>query len=160
VVLDCRCPISLSIYTYGIGTAFKQLRKDPQKLDALKKAFASDTAFKGFVKLMGFSLAKGDRAVFSLFVDALTEDPELKAIKEELLNEERRVSEMVTTLSGEDNHLWFRPWLSQSILLRGSTIHPLSAIEVAALRNRRRKVQKPHNDELMRIAIAGVAMGC
>lgn len=144
---------------YGTGTAFEKLRKDPKKLEALKMAFASDMAFKGFVKLMGFSLAKGDRAVFSLFADALTQDPELKAIKEELLNEEKRVSEMVTILSGEDNHLWFRPWLSQSILLRGSTIHPLSVIEVAALRNRRQKVQKPHNDELLRIAIAGVAIG-
>jgi len=147
---------------YGIGTAFEQLRRDPEKLEALKEAFTSDMAFKGFVKLMGFSLAKGDRAVFSFFADALislTKDPNLKAIKEELLNEEKRVAEMVYTLSGEKNYLWFRPWLSESILLRGSTVHPLSAIEVAALKNRRQRVQKLHNDELLRIAIAGTAVG-
>lgn len=144
---------------YGIGTAFEQLRKDPGKLDALKKAFETDMPFRGFVKLMGFSLAKGDRAVFSLFVDALTDDPELKAAAEELLEEEGRVSEMVTLLSGQNNHLWFRPWLAESIRLRGSTIHPLSAMEAAALRNRRHKIEKPHNDELLRIAIAGVAIG-
>ncbi|NIM15187.1 MAG: phosphoenolpyruvate carboxylase [Candidatus Aminicenantes bacterium] len=144
---------------YGIGTAFDQLRKDPQKLSALKQAFVSDMAFKGFVKLMGFSLAKGDRAVFSFFADALITEPGLKAVKEKLLEEEKRVSEMVATLSGEDSLLWFRPWLSESILLRGSTIHPLSAFEVAAMRNRRRNIQRPHNDELLRIAIAGVAIG-
>lgn len=144
---------------YGVGTAFEQLRKDPGKLKALKQAFEVDMAFKGFVKLMGFSLAKGDRAVFSLFADVLTDDPELRAVAGELLMEEERVSGMVTFLSGESNHLWFRPWLAESILLRGSTIHPLSVIEVAALRNRRRDVQKPHNDELLRIAIAGVAIG-
>lgn len=144
---------------YGIGTAFEQLCKDPGKREALKKAFDNDMAFKGFVKLMGFSLAKGDRAVFSLFADALTGDPDLRAVRDELLDEEKRVSEMVKVLSGENNRLWFRPWLSESILLRGSTIHPLSAMEVAALRNRRRNVQKPHNDELLRIAIAGTAIG-
>lgn len=144
---------------YGIGTAFQTLRKDPEKLDALKEAFVSNIAFKGFIKLIGFSLAKGDRAVFSLFADALAEDPESQTVKDELLAEEKRVSEMVTILSGEDNHLWFRPWLSESILLRGSTIHPLSVIEVMALRNRRRKILKPHNDELLRIAIAGTAIG-
>jgi phosphoenolpyruvate carboxylase len=117
-------------------------------------------AFKGFVKLMGFSLAKGDRAVFTLFADALLADhPALQPIKEELLAEEKRVAEMVTVLSGEDNHLWFRPWLAESILLRGSTIHPLSALEITALRNRRRQVQKPYNDELLRISIAGVSVG-
>jgi phosphoenolpyruvate carboxylase len=108
---------------------------------------------------MGFSLAIGDRAVFSFFSDALVTEPGLKAVKEELLAEEKRVSEMVAALSGEDNLLWFRPWLSESILLRGSTIHPLSAFEVAAMRNRRRNVRRPYNDELLRIAIAGVAIG-
>ncbi|MGD2087572.1 MAG: phosphoenolpyruvate carboxylase [Candidatus Aminicenantes bacterium] len=144
---------------YGIGTAFAQLRQNPQKLEALKQAFESDMAFRGFVKLMGFSLAKGDRAVFTLFADALTKEPELKAIKEELLDEEKRVSEMVTALSGQDNYLWFRPWLSQSILFRGSTIHPLSVIEVAALRNRHQNREKPYNEELLRISIAGTAVG-
>ncbi len=144
---------------YGIGTAFERLRGDPEKLAALKEAFDRDMPFKGFVKLMGFSLAKGDRAVFSLFADVLTDDPDLRVIRDELLAEEERVSVMVRELSGEDNLLWFRPWLSESILLRGSTIHPLSVMEVAALRNRRRKVQRPHNDELLRIAIAGAAIG-
>lgn len=144
---------------YGIGTAFERLCREPGKLEALKKAFDENIAFRGFVKLMGFSLAKGDRAVFSLFADALADDPGLGAIRDELLDEEERVSGMVRTLSGEDSLLWFRPWLSESILLRGSTIHPLSAIEVSALRNRRRGVQKPFNDELLRIAIAGTAIG-
>ncbi|MCP5054993.1 MAG: phosphoenolpyruvate carboxylase [bacterium] len=144
---------------YGLGTAFQKLRSDRGKLDALKEAFKSNMPFKGFVKLMGFSLAKGDRAVFSLFADVLADDPELKTVKDQLLEEEKRVSEMVKILSGQENPLWFRPWLSESILLRGSTIHPLSAIEVAALRNRRQELQKPHNDELLRIAIAGVAIG-
>ncbi len=144
---------------YGVGTAFARLRQDPQKLEALKKAFESDMAFRGFVKLMGFSLAKGDRAVFTFFADALTKEPELKVVKEELLGEEKRVSEMVTALSGQDNYLWFRPWLSQSILLRGSTIHPLSVIEVAALRNRHQNIERPYNEELLRISIAGTAVG-
>jgi phosphoenolpyruvate carboxylase len=144
---------------YGIGTAFEQISKDPQKLTALKDAFVADMAFKGFVKLMGFSLAKGDRAVFSLFADTLAAEPGLKEVKQRLLNEEKRVWSMVRTLSGEDDILWFRPWLTQSIRLRGSIIHPLSALEVTALRNRRREVQLPQNDELLRITIAGVATG-
>jgi phosphoenolpyruvate carboxylase len=145
---------------YGIGTAFQQLRRDPEKLGALWQAYESDMAFKGFVKLLGFSLAKGDRAVFTFFADALLADaPGLKIIKEELLAEEKRAAEMVAVLSGQDNPLWFRPWLTQSILLRGSTIHPLSVLEVAALRDRRRQVQKPYIDELLRISIAGVSVG-
>lgn len=144
---------------YGIGTAFMHLRKDPVKLAALQEAFRNNSAFKGYVKLMGFSLAKGDRTVFSLFADLLAPDPESHTVKEKLLAEEQRVREMVKNLAGEDNLLWFRPWLSQSILLRGSTIHPLSLIELAALQNRRQNVQKPHNDEILRIAIAGVAVG-
>ncbi|MCP5102776.1 MAG: phosphoenolpyruvate carboxylase [bacterium] len=150
---------------YGIGTAFQQMREDGEKLAALKNAFDSDKTFRGFVKLMGFSLAKGDRAVFSFFADALAAAggdagvPGLEAVKELLLAEEKRVADMVTVLSGREDHLWFRPWLAESILLRGSTIHPLSVIEVSALRNRRRKIERPHNDELLRIAIAGTAVG-
>lgn len=144
---------------YGIGYAFMHLRKDPVKLAALLEAFRGNRAFKGFVKLMGFSLAKGDRSVFSLFAHRLAPEPELQSVKEKLLAEEQRVVEMVKTLSGEENLLWFRPWLSQSILLRGSTIHPISLIELAALENRRQNMHKPHNDEILRIAIAGVAVG-
>ncbi|MCP4221313.1 MAG: phosphoenolpyruvate carboxylase [bacterium] len=144
---------------YGIGTAFEQMRSDPAKLSALKKAFDANISLKGFIKLLGFSLAKGDRAVFSLFVDTLVDEPDLMAVKEKLLKEERRAVEMVSVLTGSDNILWFQPWLAQSILMRGSAIHPLSVIEVAALRNRRKKIQKEHNDELLRIAIAGTAIG-
>jgi phosphoenolpyruvate carboxylase len=144
---------------YGIGTAFEIMRKNPVKLEALKKAFDSDKAFKGFVKLMGFSLAKGDRAVFSLFADTLTDLPELKTIKNLLLREEKRVTEMVRFLSGHVNLLWFRPWLSESIRYRGSTIHPLSAIEISALLSRHQQTPKPKTNELLRISIAGTAIG-
>jgi len=144
---------------YGIGTAYMQLRRDPDKLAALQKAFETNQAFKAFIKLMGFSLAKGDRAVFSLFASQLAPEPEMQTIKEKLMAEERRVMEMVKTLSGKDHLLWFRPWLSQSILLRGSTIHPLSLIQLAALQNRRQNVGKTHTDEILRSAIAGVAVG-
>jgi phosphoenolpyruvate carboxylase len=144
---------------YGIGTAFQLLSKTPEKLSALQNAYKNDMAFRGFVKLMGFSIAKGDRAVFSLFADTLANEPKLKILQKVLLDEEERVSQMIQTLSLQNNHLWFRPWLAKSILLRGSTIHPLSVIEVMALRSRRQNIQQLYNDELLRIAIAGVAVG-
>ncbi|MCK4765133.1 MAG: phosphoenolpyruvate carboxylase, partial [Candidatus Aminicenantes bacterium] len=144
---------------YGIGTAFAELSRRPEKLAKIKEAFDTDLAFKGFVKLMGFSLAKGDRAVFSFFVDTLTQEPALLDVKEQLLAEEQRVAHMVHTLSGEESYLWFRPWLAESILLRGSIIHSLSALEVKALRQRHSGVREEGNDELLRIAIAGTAIG-
>jgi len=144
---------------YGVGMAFTQLCQDPEKLEAVKNAFNNDMAFRGFIKLMGFSLAKGDRSVFTFFADALAKEPELNDIKEELLNEEKRVTEMVTILSGHNDYLWFRPWLSQSILFRGSSIHPLSVIELSALKNKNQKKAKPFNDELLRMSIAGTAVG-
>jgi phosphoenolpyruvate carboxylase len=144
---------------YGIGTAFARLSKNPEKLKALKEEFKTNISFKGFIKLLGFSLAKGDGAVFSLLVDTLVKDPELKVVKEHLIAEEQRARQMVLILSEEQELLWFRPWLAESIKLRGSSIHPLSVIEVAALRRRRMGIPKPHNDELLRIAIAGTAIG-
>lgn len=144
---------------YGIGTAFSQLSKHQEKLEALKSEFETNISFKGFIKLLGFSLAKGDQAVFSLFVDTLVNDPGLIEVKENLIAEEQRARQMVTSLSGEQDLLWFRPWLAESIKKRGSSIHPLSIIEAAALRSRREGIPKLHNDELLRIAIAGTAIG-
>ncbi len=144
---------------YGIGTAFEQLRQDPEKFKALREAYKNDNAFKGVIKLMGFSLAKGDRAVFSLYTDILAKEPGLETVKKELLEEEERVRRMVSAISGEDDFLWFRPWLGESILLRGSTIHPLSVIEVMALRNRRQGILGGQNDDVLRTAVAGSAIG-
>jgi phosphoenolpyruvate carboxylase len=144
---------------YGIGSAFADMSKHPEKLKALKEEFETNISFKGFIKLLGFSLAKGDGAVFSLLVDTLVKDPELMKVKESLIAEEQRARQMILFLSGEQELLWFRPWLAESIKLRGSSIHPLSVIEAAALRSRRRGIPKLHNDELLRIAIAGTAIG-
>jgi phosphoenolpyruvate carboxylase len=144
---------------YGIGTAFAQLSKYPEKRNALKEEFKTNISFRGFIKLLGFSLAKGDGAVFSFLVDTLVKDQELKTVYENLVAEEQRARRMVLELSGEQELLWFRPWLAESIKLRGSSIHPLSVIEVGALHSRRMGVPKPHNDELLRIAIAGTAIG-
>jgi len=125
----------------------------------MKEEFESNISFKGFIKLLAFSLAKGDGAVFSFMVDTLVKDPDLLSVKEHLMAEEQQARQMVYALSGEEELLWYRPWLAESIKLRGSSIHPLSVIELAALRSRRMEIPKQHNDELLRIAIAGTAIG-
>jgi hypothetical protein len=54
-------------------------------------------------------------------------------------------------VSGGKDHLWFRPWLKESIYFRSSMIHPLNVIQKIALE----KSYQP----LLRTTVAGISSG-
>ena len=108
---------------------------------------------------MAFSLAKGDRAVFAFFAKELSKEKTMRQMLQELEQEEKRVFHFIRCVSQQKDILWFRPWLAQSIRLRSSTIHPLSALEVISLKQRRQNPNNTINNELLRAAVAGTAIG-
>jgi phosphoenolpyruvate carboxylase len=135
---------------WGIGSTWKELNKDEKNL--LKDAFANDSFFSSFIKLLAFSLAKVNLAIWFSYLQNSKLDTELiKKYQDIFQNEFNSCIEFIQELSGEENILWFRPWLEKSIKLRSTMIHPLNMSQIIALKN--------NEAPLLRESVTGIASG-
>lgn len=86
----------------------------------------------------------------SYLEELLPEDDFIKW-KEIFISELERTIEFFKFLTGEENFIWFRPWLEESIDLRSPKIDPLNFLQIYALKNK--------EVELLRETVTGVACG-
>lgn len=134
---------------YGIGTAFFNLKKEDQI--AIIESFEESHFLRSFIKILGFTLAKVELSIFELYIDKLASTPQSKELYEQLALELLLVKKFFTKVSGQKNYLWYRPWLLESIELRGAMIHPLNVIQIIAM--------KRENLDLLKESVAGIACG-
>lgn len=120
---------------WGVGSAWRAM-SDRERED-LKHAFRSEPVFTSFVKALAFTLAKVELPLWHIYLDESGLDPALtKRFYESFADELSAAGEMVRSLSGSDNPLWFKPWLGASIRLRSPIIHPLNLLQVLSLESR------------------------
>lgn len=136
---------------WGIGSALKS--SNPLERTQLQKSFTDDPLLRSFVKVLGFTLAKVELPIWRIYLEQshLNRDHALRVFAE--FQEEYDLAvEFVQMMSGETNLLWFRPWLSTSVMLRSAMIHPLNLLQILN--------QGPHSSQkLVRETVTGIASG-
>jgi phosphoenolpyruvate carboxylase len=135
---------------WGIGQAWSQSSKE-EKL-ALKKAFESQPVFTSYIKALGFTLAKVELSIFRLYLEnsGLTKE-EANAHYQAFAKEFELTLKAYREICAQQNLMWFRPWLGESIALRSPMIHPLNLLQILA--------HQDHDVQLLRLTVTGISSG-
>tara|TARA_R110002072_G_scaffold534_6_gene4011 strand:- start:183349 stop:185715 length:2367 start_codon:yes stop_codon:yes gene_type:complete len=137
---------------WGVGSAWKEYKKDEKKVKNITKAYASSEIFASFVRSLGFTLSKVDLQIFKLYLHKSDLSPERqKIIFQEFLEEYNLACQFVFAITSNRNLLWFKPWLKDSITLRSSMIHPLNILQILG--------NKENDLDLVRKTVAGISSG-
>ena len=136
---------------WGVGSAWQASSADEK--DKLRRAFQNEPVFSSYVKALGFTLAKVDLAIWFMYLEnsvglSIAKRDSAKSLFEEEL---RKTTLFLSELTGEENWLWFRPWLGESILLRSSLIHPLNLLQILA--------HQEKDNRLLRLTVTGISSG-
>lgn len=135
---------------WGIGATWSESSAEHRK--QLQAAFRADPFFSSFIKLLAFSLAKVDLEIwFSYLRHSTLEKTVAQDFMRRFEAEFLATQKCVQDITGEENLLWFRPWLKASIELRSTMIHPLNMAQIVAL--------KTGDAALLRETVTGVASG-
>jgi phosphoenolpyruvate carboxylase len=135
---------------WGIGSSWKELSV-LQKAELIKE-YKTSPILQTYLKNLGFTLAKIEFGVWKFHIEhtqLTTKEKNTwnKTIEIEL----KAVHEFFNALTDNNDLLWFRPWLAQSIFYRSSMIHPLNVIQKIALE------RKDH--VLLRETVTGISCG-
>lgn len=135
---------------WGVGSYWEQLTTEEKK--KYQGIFKKSSLFASYIRLLGFTLAKMELNIFALYLQSSSLPAELKSETEKRFRREFSLcKKALHEISGESQLLWYRPWLQDSIHLRSPLIHPLSVLQLIALKN---------NDvPLLRETVTGVASG-
>ncbi len=135
---------------WGVGSAWQQSSAEQKK--ALKKSFRNNPVFTSYIKALGFTLAKVELAVFSMYLEQSGLAPEqIRKARQDFAAEFEKTLRCHTEISGQKNPLWFRPWLGESIVLRSPMIHPLNLLQILA--------EKRKDKQLLRLTVTGISSG-
>jgi phosphoenolpyruvate carboxylase len=135
---------------WGVGSAWT--KADQTQRRALAAAFREEPVFTSYVKALAFTLAKVELPLWRLYLDESGLAIEMqerfyKAFTEEV----EGAAEMVRAVTGQNDPLWFKPWLGASIRLRSPIIHPLNLLQLLSLEG--------GDLVLFRVTAAGISAG-
>ncbi len=135
---------------WGVGHAWKKL--DDGERARMRELYRHNDLLSSYCKSLGFSLAKVELGVWRTYLDYADLDEKMrKSVYADFVQEFNGAREFLKQVSGEDELLWYRPWLGQSIFFRSAMIHPLNLIQLEALRRK--------DDALLRETVTGIACG-
>ncbi len=135
---------------WGVGSAYEALSvKDRSKL---RKELKINAFLTSYVKALGFTLRKVELPIWRLYLERLDlPKAQIEAYYQQFAQEFNRTLTFFHEMTGQEDLLWHRPWLGESIYFRSSMIHPLNLIQLEAL--------KRSNESLLRETVTGVACG-
>jgi phosphoenolpyruvate carboxylase len=135
---------------WGVGSAWEETNEPARK--KLRRAFREEPVFNSYVKALGFTLAKVELPVWRMYLDKSGLTPaEIEKATQLFAREYEKAQTFFHELTGEEEALWFRPWLAESIRLRSPMIHPLNLLQLLA--------EKEKDFQLLRIAVTGISSG-
>lgn len=138
----------------GVGTAWRELRADAGARARLRAAMRRDPLLANYIRLLGFTLAKTEPAIWDEYVTGLgvAATPLVRRLEREW----RDALDLVTTLSGDGRLIPHKRWLEESIRYRAPMIHPLNLIQVDVLSRGRLTASR---EQLLRETVTGIAAG-
>jgi phosphoenolpyruvate carboxylase len=135
---------------WGTGAAWAGLM--PAEKEGLRREFETNPAFRSYIHVLGFTLAKVQLPVWNFYLHESRLTPaEKKRFIREFAEQYQASLRFFSQLTGAKDPLYFRPWLSESIRLRSPMIHPLNLLQILA--------EKDRDLTLLRIAATGIASG-
>ncbi|HEX7673453.1 MAG TPA: phosphoenolpyruvate carboxylase [Bdellovibrio sp.] len=135
---------------WGVGRYWQTLSAGEKR--NLKKSLQESAVFGSYVKVLGFTLAKIELDVFSMYLHGSKLDRNVVEKFDRLFREEYKLClKFVHEITGKQSLLWYRPWLETSIALRSPLIHPLNILQMVALDTK--------DVRLLRETVSGVASG-
>ena len=134
---------------WGTGSAWAELK--PKQKDDLREALKSHSVFRSYMKALGFTLAKIEMPVWKLTLQKNLPASEAAAAYKLFQQEHQLALTFYRELTGEDELLWFRPWLGESIRLRSPMIHPLNLLQILAAQTK--------DANLLRVTVTGISSG-
>ena len=137
----------------GVGTAWRDVRNDPERRRQLLRACQRDPFLRGYLRLLRFTLAKTAPDIWREYVRALAggAGPTVRRLEREW-QDARDLALQLTdgTLLDE------RRWLAESIHYRATMIHPLNLIQIEILTHPRLTRAQ---ELLFRETVTGIAAG-
>ncbi|MCO4795162.1 MAG: phosphoenolpyruvate carboxylase [Bacteriovoracaceae bacterium] len=134
---------------WGIGSAWENLGTEDKY--EIMKFYGESRFFMSFMKILGFTLSKVELAVFRIYLEANLEKKEAEKYYQLFFNELERVKTFFKEVTRQDDFVWSRKWLGESINLRAPMIHPLNLIQIISLERK--------NSVLLRETVTGIASG-
>lgn len=133
---------------YGLGSAWRELRRRPGAVRALRRAVSSDPLLRGFLRQLAFSFSKSEPLIWERYLALLPSKSPLAS----RIEREYRDALSLARAASPAGLLSDRRWLEESISYRAPMIHPLNLLQIEALRG-------PWNPRLFRETVTGVAAG-
>ena len=134
---------------YGLGTAWRNELKKPGAARRLARAKKEDPLLRGFLRQLGFALAKTAPSVWDQYAGRLASN-ESKALLKSLDSERRLALRLAGPLLAD------REWLSESIRLRAPMIHPLNLLQIELLESGHASASA---QQLFRETVTGISAG-
>ena len=135
---------------WGVGTSWSSL-SEAEKAQ-VKSDFSASPLLASYLKHLGFTLEKIRISVWHFLIDKSSLSAKDKELWIDAFYRELALTEeFFAQVSGGNDHLWFRPWLKESIYFRSSMIHPLNVIQKIA-------IEKSYQN-LLRTTVAGISSG-
>ncbi|MCH2534044.1 MAG: phosphoenolpyruvate carboxylase [Bdellovibrionales bacterium] len=134
---------------YGVGSAWAEL-SEAEQFEVLKSA-ESSAFISSFLKVLGFTLSKVELGVFKYHLYQNMPTKQAALCFSQFEEEFNKTKNCLNTLSRKRKLMWFRPWLSESIKLRSSMIHPLNVIQTLAIDR--------SNEKLLKETVTAIACG-
>lgn len=134
---------------WGLGSAWNALSASEQR--RLRQC-AKQPLFGSYTKALGFTLAKVEMPVWRLYLEETgLPRAQVDRLTREFQTEYAKAVKCARGLSGQQDLLWYRPWLGESVRLRSPMIHPLNLLQIIAMRT--------GDAELMRESVIGISAG-
>lgn len=135
---------------WGVGSAYAEM--PAKQKTTLRKELKSSPFLSSFVKILGFTLRKVELPIWRLYLERLDlPKAQIEEYYAQFESEYQRTLTFFHEMTGQQDLLWHRPWLGESIYFRSSMIHPLNLIQLEALSR--------SNESLLRETVTGVACG-
>ena len=138
----------------GIGTAWREVRRSESARVRLLKALEHDTLLRSYLRLLGFTLAKTEPAIWREYVATLGDSR--TALVKRLQREWDDALDLATQIAPDGELLSDRLWLRESIYYRAPMIHPLNLIQIDVLSHDRLSAAQ---ELLFRETVTGIAAG-
>ncbi len=116
---------------WGVGSAWESF--EASEKSELRSSFESSDVFKSFMQLLGFTLSKVELEVFQVYLNHSLPAKTAEREYEKIQAEYQKTVQFFKDITGEDNFLWFKPWLHTSVLYRTPMIHPLNILQIISL---------------------------
>jgi phosphoenolpyruvate carboxylase len=130
---------------WGVGTAWRECSALDRKV--LKTQFLTNPFFSSFVKTLGFTLSKVELDIWQLYF----KEGNNKKLFERFQREFEDAVQFVQDVTNENELIWYRLWLKESIKLRSSNIHILNLLQIISF--------EAQDEALLRETIVGIACG-